>query len=200
VDSDAAQREIAAILDFWFGALDARGLSAPRQHRLWFAGGTEADAACGRFAGALARARRGALDHWADGDRGLVALIVLLDQFSRNLHRGTPLAFAADARSRDLTRTALAGGRHLRLPAIHRAFVYMPLEHSESPADQSASVRLFEGLARALPDPMLESFARYARAHSEVIARFGRFPHRNAILGRESTAAERKHLATRGGF
>ncbi|MDZ7783007.1 MAG: DUF924 family protein [Halioglobus sp.] len=190
---------IRDIHDFWFGELDAAGMPCADRNALWFGGSAATDAACRRYAPALERALAGALDHWAHSDRGLVALIVLLDQFSRNVYRSTPRAFAGDTRALALARRCIDSGRDNRLPAIHRVFVYLPLEHSEESAAQRQSVRLFDALA-AGGDPRLAGFARYARAHRDVIERFGRFPHRNAILGRDSTAAERDYLDRHRGF
>jgi uncharacterized protein (DUF924 family) len=192
---------IEAIHEFWFGELDAHGLCIDDRNALWFGASEATDAICrDRFGAALAQARDGGLNDWAQTDRGLVALVVLLDQFSRNIHRDTALAFAGDAAAIALAQDAIASGRHLRLPAIHRVFVYLPLEHCEDIAVQEQCVSLFEELARRMNHPQFDSFARYAVAHRDAIARFGRFPHRNAILGRASSAAELTYLAEHGGF
>lgn len=196
----AGDDDIERVHDFWFGELDARGMCVEDRHRLWFGSDARTDSECRRrFGAALERALAGELDHWARDDRGLVALVVLLDQFSRNIHRGTARAFAGDARALALASAAIDSHRHLRLPAIHRVFTYLPLEHAEDLAQQSRCVQLFDELA-AGGDAQLAQFARYAHAHRDVIERFGRFPHRNAILGRDSSAQERHHLATHGGF
>src|SRR6056297_770624 len=190
---------IEAIHDFWFGELDADGLTHSDRSSLWFKADPATDAACRqRFGTDLARARSGELAHWSDSDRGLVALVVLLDQFSRNIHRGTPQAFAADARALALSRICIDTARDTRLPAIHRVFMYLPLEHCEDLATQRECVALFSGLADAHPGTA--DFLRFAIAHREVIEQFGRFPHRNAILGRPSTAAELEYLETHRGF
>lgn len=192
---------IAAIHQFWFGLLDPAGFAAPAQNRLWFGASAEVDAAMAeRFGGLVSRALAGELDHWARGDEGLVALVLLLDQFTRNIFRGTPRAFAGDDRALALARQAVAGNRHRGLPAIHRVFLYLPLEHCEDLAVQDECVRLFAELAGATGAASVQDFARYAVAHRDVIARFGRFPHRNAILGRPSTAAELAHMEQHGGF
>lgn len=191
--------DINAIHRFWFGELNAAGLAERERYALWFSASPEADTQCReRFGAALEKARAGQLAHWTGSDRGLVALVVLLDQFSRNIHRDTPRAFAADAQALALAQDAVKSGRHKRLPAIHRVFLYLPLEHSEDLQIQCESVQLFSGLAAEAPDT--EGFLRYARAHHAVIERFGRFPHRNAILGRASSEQELEYLAKHGGF
>ena len=129
----------------------------------------------------------GAFDHWAETPRGTLALIILLDQFSRNLHRNSPEAFAADGKAREIARTAIERGIDRMLGEVERMFVYLPFEHSEDLADQDQSVRLFTSLG--------EDMTRYAEDHRDVIRRFGRFPHRNAALGRTSTPDELAYLA-----
>jgi uncharacterized protein (DUF924 family) len=173
------------VLDFWFAGDETRYRAA------WFKQDTVFDTECGRFTDALRAARSGALDQWADTARGMLALIVLLDQFSRNLHRGSPDSFAADTQARALARDAVARGFGKVLHPIERSFVYLPFQHSENLADQDDSVRLFETLRLALGDSTVE----YAYRHRDLIRRFGRFPHRNAVLGRESTPAELRYLA-----
>ena len=194
-------REITDIHQFWFGPLDHRGFAAPDRHPLWFSANphTDADVAV-RFGTLVDRAVAGELDHWAASDNGVIALVLLLDQFTRNIHRGTPRAFSGDARALDIARRVLAGGRHRTLPAIHRVFLYLPLEHSEELAVQENCVALFAELAAEAGAQEIGEFARYARAHRDVIARFGRFPHRNAILGRQSTPQELAYLERHGGF
>jgi uncharacterized protein (DUF924 family) len=170
------------ILDFWFGAPGAEGYGANR--KIWF----EADAAFDedvrqRFAVDLDRAAAGAHDAMAAGPEGALALTILLDQFPRNIHRGTPRAFAFDGKALATARRAMDAGYDAALPAFQQPFFYLPFEHSENLADQERSVALF----RALGD---EEKLDYAIRHRDVIARFGRFPHRNAILGRDSTPEE----------
>lgn len=199
--SGEMQRDIADIHQFWFGPLDGAGFATPEQHRLWFGASPQADATIGaRFGTLVARGLAGELESWADTDAGLIALVLLLDQFTRNIYRGTPGAFAGDAAALTVARQALAAGRHRQLPNIHRVFLYMPLEHCEDPAIQEECVRLFAELAAETGAAAVDDFARYAIAHRDVIARFGRFPHRNAILGRTSSAAESAYLEEHGGF
>lgn len=189
------------ILGFWFGALDEQGLSLPEQNSLWFKASEITDQRCRKhFGAAHSQAIDGELDHWAKTDSGLMALIVLLDQFSRNIYRGTPQAFSGDARALAQAQEAINAGRHLQLPAIHRVFLYLPLEHSETLAVQETCVELFAGLEVVTSHEIFAGFSRYAVAHRDAIAQFGRFPHRNAILQRESTEAELQYLETHGGF
>ena len=182
----------AGLLDFWFGA----ELETWQLER-WFKPNPGFDAACReRFGTLLAPAREGAFDGWAATPEGALALCLLLDQFPRNLHRGTPEAFAADPAARRLARAAVLRDRHdLALPPTARCFLYLPFEHGEAMADQDLSVALFEGLrddpVHAAPGGSID----YAWKHREVIRRFGRFPHRNAILGRASTPEEQAYLA-----
>jgi uncharacterized protein (DUF924 family) len=161
--------------------------------RFWFSSGSrtrwfEKDSAFdadirARFAAAAAQAMAGELDHWAETPDGSLALILLLDQFPRNIHRGLPQAFAGDARARQVADAALARGYDRAMPAERRLFFYLPFEHSEDLPDQVRSLRLFEALGN-------EEQLDYAVRHHVIIERFGRFPHRNAVLGRASTPAE----------
>lgn len=184
VNSGAARRMYQPILDFWF---------APGRERQWFRRDPAFDSAVRETLGAdYERAARGGFADWRSDPEGCVALCILLDQVPRNLFRGAPRAFATDEMARAVTRHALTHGLDRDLPAAWRLFLYLPLEHSESLSDQDACVRLCE----ALDGP--SDWAAYARAHRDVIARFGRFPHRNAALGRASTPAEAAFLAEPG--
>jgi uncharacterized protein (DUF924 family) len=176
------------VLDFWF----ADGPAVRRE--VWFKKSDAFDELCAPFAGATAAARDGAFDAWADTPRGMLALLILLDQFSRNLYRGSPLSYAADPKALCLARRAVRLGFDLALTPVERMFMYLPFEHSEDPDDQDESVRLFELLRPALGDETL----RYTHAHRDVILTFGRFPHRNAVLGRVNTAEEDAYLAQPG--
>ncbi|MBK1661340.1 DUF924 family protein [Paracraurococcus ruber] len=187
----------AAILNFWFGG----DLALWRGER-WFRPDPEFDAACGAgFGTLLAPARDGALDAWAATPEGALALLLLLDQVPRNLHRGTAAAFAGDPKARAVARQAVLRDRHdLALPPTARCFLYLPFEHAEDMADQDLSVALFEGLRDDPVQAGPQGSIGFAWAHRAVIRRFGRFPHRNAALGRDSTPAERDWLAAGGGF
>lgn len=192
---------IREILLFWFGELDERGLSDPGQHDLWFRKSAETDHLCRtRYEDTVESALAGELDGWTETDSGLIALILLLDQITRNIGRDTPAAFAGDSKALTLASAAIDSGRHETLPAIHRVFLYLPLEHSENMDDQDHCVTLMQRLAKEVDTPQFLGFADYAEQHRQVIAQFGRFPHRNAILGRQSTAAELAYLREHGGF
>ncbi len=134
----------------------------------------------------------GALDSWAVTPHGALALVIVLDQFSRNIHRGSHRAFAGDAHARRIARGAVAGGVDMHLAPVQRCFLYLPFEHSENLADQDRSVQLF--LSLPPHDNLTEAIAS-AHAHRDIIRRFGRFPHRNAALLRADTPAEREFLA-----
>ncbi len=195
------QSAIDDIHSYWFGELDEAGLAAPERHALWFRQSDETDSRCRRrFGDLVEQALAGDLEDWAARDRGLVALVLLLDQFTRNIYRGTPRAFAGDDRALDLAQHAIATGHYQRLPAIHQVFLYLPLEHCEDPEIQEECVTLFESLAAVTGSEQIADFTRYAIAHRDVIGRFGRFPHRNALLGRESTPEELAYLERHGGF
>jgi uncharacterized protein (DUF924 family) len=176
------------LLAFWF---DQAG---PER---WFAGDAGFDAEIrARFQTLHEAAAAGAHDDWAGTPLGATALCILLDQVPRNLFRGTPRAFATDAKALAVARTAVDQGfdRDPTLGEGHRLFLYLPFEHSEDLADQQRSVALS---AAGLTYP---EYVDYARRHLAVIERFGRFPHRNAILGRAGTPEEEAHLAEHGGF
>ncbi|MBU8538675.1 DUF924 family protein [Falsiroseomonas tokyonensis] len=184
------------ILAFWF----SEGPDTFR--KAWFTKDETFDASIrAHFGDLLVPAREGALDSWAETPDGSLALLLILDQFPRNLHRGHPDAFASDPHARSIARQAtLARRQDLAATPTQRSFFYLPFEHSESLADQNLSVALFEGLrdhpAMAKPDGVID----YAWRHRAVIQRFGRFPHRNTTLGRASTPAETAWLAAGGGF
>lgn len=176
-----------AVLDFWFGTPDSEvfGLARPEWFRKSDAFDDEIRT---RFGVAHAQALAGELDDWAHTPLGACALIVMLDQFSRNMYRGTAGAFAGDARALAVARQLVAAGEDQRLPtAQHRVFVYLPFEHDESLESQHASLDLYEQLAKS--HGMVDNLD-YARRHAVIIERFGRYPHRNAALGRVSTPEE----------
>lgn len=172
--------EIAAVLDFWFSPT-----AAPK----WFVKDPDFDAEMARVLGPLLeRARAGAFGHWPATARGALALVLLFDQAPRNLFRNSPEAFALDPRARALTKQAVEAGLDRGLGQEQRLFLYMPLQHSETLADQQRSVALFGQLDE---DP---EWLVYAERHLEIVQRFGRFPHRNAALGRTTTAEEAEFL------
>ncbi|MBO0737794.1 MAG: DUF924 domain-containing protein [Alphaproteobacteria bacterium] len=184
----------AALLDFWFGP---EGDPDRESHRkIWFKATDEFDAELRRrFLADYEAAAAGALRNWDVSAEGALALVLLLDQVPRNIFRGTPRAYTTDPAARAVADRALARGFDQRVPAAWRLFYYMPFHHSEDLADQRRSVALFGTLPRN-PDSR-GSRRRYGRPYIEVIERFGRFPHRNEILGRPSTPAEIALLAER---
>lgn len=175
-----------AVLDFWFGT-PPEGVT-PERRELWFGKNAETDALIRlRFADVYEQARRGALGSWLAEPRSCLAFVIVTDQFPRNLFRETAAAFATDALALNASRRALSMGFDQRLQPVERAFLYLPFEHSEDTADQDRAVALFASMRH---EPGMEGFYDYALAHQRIIARFGRFPHRNAILGRASTPDE----------
>ena len=185
----------AEILAFWFGRPGEPGFGQPRSE--WFRKDAAFDDQIrSRFLPGVEAALAGELTAWADERQGLLAMLILLDQFPRNLFRGEAKAFAGDPRARSLAESALAKGWDKDLSAVEKLFVYLPFEHSEALADQERSVALFSALAAGHSG--CEGFLDYAYRHHEVIARFGRFPHRNAALGRLSTPDEAGYLAQPG--
>lgn len=174
------------VLDFWLHEIGPEG---------WYAGGEEIDTLCReRFGDLWQAAADGGLDHWVDGTVGTLAYLVLTDQIPRNIHRNTPLAFASDPLARAAARTAVAEGWDLNAPEPERQFFYMPFEHSEDPVDQALSVDLMTERLPTMPDTLL-----HARAHQEIIRRYGRFPTRNLALGRTSSPDEQVYL-DQGGY
>ena len=190
------------VLQFWFGDAAEAPTKAEARMRLWFDVSPETDAEIRDwFGAAIEAALRGELEFWAGMSRPALALVVLLDQFSRNIWRGTARAFAQDAQALDVARQAVAAGFLSELAPIGQVFLTLPFEHSESLDAQREAVRLCREIAAMAPPewrPFMESFLPYADQHHELIARFGRFPHRNAALGRVSTPAEEAYLAGGG--
>lgn len=186
------------ILTFWFGPSLAGEAPSPDRMRLWFRGGEDTDREIReRFGADVEQARRGELDGWAETARGRLALIILLDQFSRNLYRGSAQAFANDAKALALAVAGLASGQDAALTPFEQLFFVLPLEHSEDLALQDRALAYLEAWAKRLPEA-LQSMAQgalsHSRQHRNVIARFGRFPTRNEALGRTSTPEEEAHV------
>lgn len=194
--------QIEIVHAFWFGAPGSATEIAGRQNKLWFGKSPENDrGVIERFTATLMAASAGQLDYWADTPRGRLALVIVLDQFPHHIHRDQPQAFATDSQSLALSLSALESGEDRQLTPIERVFLYLPLEHAESLGMQEQSVSLYETLAReAAADErvLFDNFLDYARKHRDVVARFGRFPHRNAILGRPSTPDELEFLKQPG--
>jgi uncharacterized protein (DUF924 family) len=172
------------VIDFWFS-------EHARSH--WFKSTSRFDRQIAEQFKVLHRqATDGQLASWEDTPTGSLALILLLDQFTRNIYRGRPDTYMNDSQARDVARRAIASGFDCKLPDAQRAFIYMPFMHSESLEDQDLSVKLFveAGLDNA----------RYALQHRDIVRRFGRFPHRNAILGRQNSPEEQEYLASDEAF
>lgn len=191
-----------AVLAFWFGTGADDATVIADKSALWFRGGANVDAAIRERFSTLHRVAIDAQrDSWLSLPRGCLALLVLVDQFSRNLFRGDARAFARDALARARCEDALRRGVDRALRPIERVFLYLPLEHSEVLQDQHRSVALFAALRDEVRPDLRESFnvfLDYAERHRDVIARFGRFPHRNAPIGRDSSPAELAFLAEPG--
>lgn len=193
------------VLSFWFGmSVDgiAEEVIAQRQAPLWWGKADAVDTDIRqRFGPLVERAEEGELADWSGDAHGWLALLVLTDQFPRNIHRDTPRAFALDPLARELCAAGLAAGLDRQLRPIQRVFAYLPLEHAEDTALQQQAVERFEALAREVEPEARETFdgfLDFARRHQVVIDRFGRFPHRNRILGRTSTAEEAAFLQQPG--
>lgn len=159
----------------------------------WYAGSDALDARIkARFEPLLRKARAGHLMHWVASARGSLALLILTDQFSRNMYRGSPEAFASDPLARSVAKKAIGAGFDLAIPEPERQFFYMPLEHSENLCDQERAVRLIKERTQSA------ELLLHARVHRDIIRMFGRFPFRNAVLGRESSAAEKRFMESGG--
>lgn len=204
--SDRLTREVLdpqEILSYWFppGIHEADAETHWRQWLRWFAGGPEVEQEITeRFGGVLEQAQRGELDPWADTPRGRLALIIVLDQFSRSVYKGTPLAYAQDEKALRLAREGIAAGMDRDMEVAERLFFTMPLGHAEGPDHPERldlAVRRAEeqlDLAPVHLKSLYEHSLGQARAHRDVITRFGRHPHRNAVLGRASTPEESEYL------
>lgn len=191
------QEKIEEILDFWFADSGTLKERIKSRSALWWGKDAETDRAIRvRFEAELIALRNGELDHWKDSSRGWLAMIILADQFSRNIYRDDPRAFAQDTIALSLCLEGMQAAIDEQLEPLERVFFYMPLEHSESPGLQRQSLAKFKALAEAGDD--FTDFYKYAVAHFEVIEKYGRFPHRNRILGRDSTTAELAYLAKPG--
>jgi uncharacterized protein (DUF924 family) len=184
------------VLDFWFGAPGSDSAGKPR--REWFIKSDAFDDQIRqRFGAVIDQAIAGGLREWdAEGPQGILARLLVLDQFTRNAHRNTPRAFAGDTLGLLAARQLADSGAHLALTPLQRSFAYMPFEHAEDAFMQERAVALFTALA--LEHPGFDETLDYAHRHRGVIARFGRFPHRNEILGRASTPEEIEFLRQPG--
>ena len=190
------------ILDFWFGDAQDDAECAAQQSKRWWQKDERADCdIAARFGEALDLAVSGEYLQWSFEAESRLALIILFDQFSRNIYRDTRRAYEQDAVALKLCEGGLACGHDMELRLIHRVFFYLPLEHAESLEAQAYCVELYGALLAAADDALkstFEGYVDYAKKHYDVIEQFGRFPHRNAILGRESTPGELEYLAQPG--
>lgn len=191
-----------ALLEWWFGSAESPVDAVKAKEKLWFgkrkANDTEARE---RFGGLVDQALAGELREWVESPLGWLALVLLLDQLPRMIHRNTPKAYAGDQRAQALVRHGLKLGRDQHLDPLQRTFIYLVLEHSEDLDTQNQAVVCFSSLLPLLPATDRDYFTQsldYARSHQKIIARFGRFPHRNEILGRPSTDEEVEFLKKPG--
>lgn len=181
------------VLDFWFNELEPKN---------WFQKSDEVDEAIRtRFEHLIEPVHAGKYSHWLEVPEGRLAAILVLDQFPRNLYRREPRSFAYDERARELVQAGLQDNVDLKLGDQQRVFFYLPLEHSEDMEDQDLSLAKFSQLVLdVLPDQkeLFRRYLDYAWRHYEIVKRFGRYPHRNDILGRESSSKEKKFLTQPG--
>jgi uncharacterized protein (DUF924 family) len=190
------------ILDFWFGELDQHGCASPNQRKRWW---TKSDAfdetIRSKFLPDYVSIVGGDRERWRSTPRGALAYIVVLDQFSRNMFRDTPEMFAADPLAQEACYEGLDAGFDMELGFDERVFFYLPLEHSEDIEDQQRCLEVFTHLCEVAPESLkadADYYLDYAKRHQAIIERFGRYPHRNEILGRASTAEEIEFLKQPG--
>ena len=194
-DPVASGPDAQAVLDFWFGAPGSPTFGSDRAE--WFRKDAAFDATIrARFGALIERGLRGELEDWSNAPASALAQVIVLDQFTRNAYRDTPRAFAGDARALAAARAMVGARQDEALAPFQRAFVYLPFEHAEGVEMQNEAVRLFTRLVATAPDQA--SGLDYAQRHRAIIERFGRFPHRNRILGRQSTPEEEAFLLTPG--
>lgn len=198
--TDEDQLRIDAILAFWFKEQELSAPQIDRRMDIWFGEDQAFDHEIQEeFAADVDKASAGKLDHWAHESRGRLALILLLDQFRRNIHRGTPKAYEKDKIALKLCVEGAMEKKDKGLTPIQRAFFYMPLQHTESRKVQAKSVAIYNKLAEAVSPTYQETFltiAQFAELHHDIVDRFGRFPHRNKMMGRDNTSEEDEYLAS----
>ena len=189
--------EINRVLDYWFGPIE-NGTTLEKRNQLWFGGEPETDEYIrNHFEALVLQAERGELNDWTDTPRGTLALIILLDQFPLNMYRQSARAYDFEAKGLATCLHGLREEQHLALSYIEKVFFYLPLEHSENADHQKQAVALYLELKESAPDALQEHAQLtldFAIKHKDIIDRFGHFPHRNAVLGRPSTAEEIEFL------
>lgn len=187
-----------AVNSYWLGPPDLSPAALTEQQKLWYYSTAETDHYIQtEFGSDLASAERGDLNHWRNSAEGSLALVILLDQFSRNLYRGTPAAYSNDAQAQDIVLSLLEKDGHLEFNIPARIIFYHPLHHAEDLSLQEKAVSLFETLLQSAPADwrgVVADNLAYIKSHCDLIRKFGRFPHRNHLLGRQSTPEERQHL------
>jgi len=190
------------VLSFWFGPAEPGGWCGKEVSQRWYKKDEAFDRAIEqKFRATHEAAVAGSCDAWLASPDGCLAVVILLDQFSRNMFRGTPGMFASDVQALEIAKEGMKRGDHLRLEGHRRSFFYMPLMHSEALADQEECVRLFAEMVEATMDSgpsRVEGSLDFAKRHRDIVLQFGRFPHRNEVLGRESTAEEAAFLRQPG--
>ncbi len=200
--TDEDQTRIEAILSFWFREQELSAPQIDRRMDVWFGEDPLFDHEIEKnFANDVEAASSGRLNHWAADAHGRLAMIILIDQFRRNIYRNTADAFAKDRLALKLCVEGAMQKKDRGLTAIQRVFFYMPLQHAESRKVQAKSVKLYQRLADAVSPTLRETFltvAQFAELHRDIVERFGRFPHRNALLGRQNTPEEAEYLAGDG--
>ena len=197
--TDDDEMRINAILSFWFKEHELSAPQIDQRMEIWFSEDPVFDLEIEKeFSEDVAKASRGDLDHWGKTPHGRLALILLIDQFRRNIHRGTAKAFSKDQLALKLCVQGAMEKKDKGLTAIQKVFFFMPLQHAESRKVQAKSVELFGRLAETVSPTQRETFmtvAQFAELHKDIIDQFGRFPHRNALLNRENTPEENEYLA-----
>ncbi len=200
--TDEDQQRIDAVLSFWFMEEQLSAPQIDKRMDIWFGEDEVFDLECKKeFTDDVAAASAGKLNHWAHRPTGRLALILLLDQFRRNIYRNTAAAFEKDNAALKLCVEGAMQKKDKGLTPIQKAFFYMPLQHAESRKVQAKSVDLFQRLAAAVSPTYRETFetiAQFAELHRDIIEQFGRFPHRNTLLGRQNTPEEEEYLAADG--
>ena len=199
MQTKANKKQIQAVLHYWFGEL-IDGWTSSDRNALWFESRATDDTDMQvQFLAMIELALAGKLEKWREDPEGLMAYIILLDQMTRAVYRGTAKAFAGDNKALAACKAAIATGMDLQLPAIHCRFFYLPFEHSEDIADQKQCITLFTALQQRFPERKEEFIDSlfYVQQHLDIIQRFGRFPHRNAILGRTNSREEEQYLSAK---